>query len=341
MSDEETFYELLSVAPDASRETIERAYREQVKGHHPDVSDDPNARARFKRLTRAKEVLTDAQERQRYDRLGHEAYLSREGGGPTDRADPDGPDPPTPGASDRTATRSDGTNSGATRTDASEHTAHDDSRTRSGAQSEDDATHTSRPTSHDAGTPGQFALREAVAAVILTLLAASSVLVAIAVGRPRVSVGVLLATWALVAAIAGRFAVASAATLPDDVVRAHAFPLLLLVAAWYIGLQTPYRLLAGGLVAYALFAALYRTVALVSRGSVVRATGLWFVATAPAAVVVYARRADLGGVVRRATATLSSHVPLPAGAVVVAVAVVAVVPLGHALWRLGRTLVPW
>ena len=74
---EATFYGILGVDPDASEETIVRAYREQTKSHHPDVSDDPAAGERFKRLTQAKDVLTDEVERERYDRLGHAAYVSR------------------------------------------------------------------------------------------------------------------------------------------------------------------------------------------------------------------------------------------------------------------------
>ncbi|EMA10096.1 DnaJ domain-containing protein [Haloarcula vallismortis] len=73
---EATFYGILGVAPDATEETIVRAYREQTKTHHPDVSDDPDAEERFKRLTQAKDVLTDEVERERYDRLGHDAYVS-------------------------------------------------------------------------------------------------------------------------------------------------------------------------------------------------------------------------------------------------------------------------
>jgi len=74
---EATFYGILGVDPDATEETIVRAYREQTKTHHPDVSDDPAAEERFKRLTQAKEVLTNEAERERYDRLGHDAYVSR------------------------------------------------------------------------------------------------------------------------------------------------------------------------------------------------------------------------------------------------------------------------
>ena len=78
----ETFYSVLGVETDADRETIQRAYREHVKETHPDVSDSPDAAERFKRLTTARDVLVDGEERRRYDRLGHEAYVSRHVEGP-------------------------------------------------------------------------------------------------------------------------------------------------------------------------------------------------------------------------------------------------------------------
>jgi len=72
----ETFYQVLDVDPEASAEEIESAYREKVKETHPDVSDEPDAEERFKTVQRAKEVLTDPDERTRYDRLGHQEYLN-------------------------------------------------------------------------------------------------------------------------------------------------------------------------------------------------------------------------------------------------------------------------
>lgn len=72
----ETFYDLLDVSADASTAEIESAYREAIKQVHPDVSDDVDASERTKRLNRAKRVLTDEAERARYDRVGHEAYVS-------------------------------------------------------------------------------------------------------------------------------------------------------------------------------------------------------------------------------------------------------------------------
>lgn len=73
----ETFYTALGVADDADPEAIREAYREEVKQRHPDVSDDPGAPRDFSRLTTARDVLTDGDERDRYDRLGHATYVER------------------------------------------------------------------------------------------------------------------------------------------------------------------------------------------------------------------------------------------------------------------------
>ena len=68
-------YEVLEVPEDASRAEIQRAYRRKVKENHPDVSDDPDAAERFQLVLAAKEILTDPDERARYDDLGHEPYM--------------------------------------------------------------------------------------------------------------------------------------------------------------------------------------------------------------------------------------------------------------------------
>lgn len=71
----ETFYTILGVDRDADAGAIRRAYRSRVKECHPDVSDDPDAGEQFQRLTTARDVLLDADERATYDRLGHDAYV--------------------------------------------------------------------------------------------------------------------------------------------------------------------------------------------------------------------------------------------------------------------------
>lgn len=72
-----TLYEVLGVDPDADSADIAGAFRERVKQTHPDVSDAPDAGEQFKRIRTAKRVLTDADERARYDCLGHETYVQR------------------------------------------------------------------------------------------------------------------------------------------------------------------------------------------------------------------------------------------------------------------------
>lgn len=84
------YYELLGVSEDASTSEIEAAYRERIKETHPDVSDDEDASDLTKRLIDARDVLTDETVRERYDRLGHDAFLSTRDTGisePTDGSD--------------------------------------------------------------------------------------------------------------------------------------------------------------------------------------------------------------------------------------------------------------
>lgn len=80
----ESYYAVLGVSEDASTDEIKRAYRARLKETHPDVSDSEDASERTKRLLEAKGVLTDESERQRYDRLGHDAYTGSEGFAPAE-----------------------------------------------------------------------------------------------------------------------------------------------------------------------------------------------------------------------------------------------------------------
>jgi curved DNA-binding protein CbpA len=76
----ETYYERLGVDADAPEEEIENAWREAAKKYHPDVNDSPEASEKFKQKREAYEVLSDPAERERYDRLGHEAYEASQDG---------------------------------------------------------------------------------------------------------------------------------------------------------------------------------------------------------------------------------------------------------------------
>ncbi len=81
------FYDVLGVSRDASEEEVEQAYREAVRKYHPDVSDDPNAEEKFKKAKKAKEVLTDEEQRRMYDQMGHERFVEAEKRGATDDGD--------------------------------------------------------------------------------------------------------------------------------------------------------------------------------------------------------------------------------------------------------------
>ena len=64
------YYEVLGVSRDADQDTIRRSYRKLARKYHPDLNSDSDAEERFKELGEAYEVLSDAEKRERYDRLG-------------------------------------------------------------------------------------------------------------------------------------------------------------------------------------------------------------------------------------------------------------------------------
>lgn len=64
------YYEVLGVPRDADPDTIRRSYRKLARKYHPDLNLDTDAEERFKELGEAYEVLSDADKRERYDRLG-------------------------------------------------------------------------------------------------------------------------------------------------------------------------------------------------------------------------------------------------------------------------------
>lgn len=66
------YYEILGVDKNASDEEIKKAYRKKAMEYHPDRNpDDPEAEKKFKAASEAYDVLSDPEQRQRYDQFGH------------------------------------------------------------------------------------------------------------------------------------------------------------------------------------------------------------------------------------------------------------------------------
>ena len=74
-------YAILGVPRSASADEIKRAYRQKARELHPDTNpDDPETGEHFKELSRAYQVLSDPDQRARYDRFG-DAGIGGAGGG--------------------------------------------------------------------------------------------------------------------------------------------------------------------------------------------------------------------------------------------------------------------
>ena len=82
MADNRDYYEVLGVGRDVSDDELKKVYRQLARKYHPDLHpDDPNAEEKFKEITEAYEVLSNAEKRKVYDQFGHEG-LENGGMGP-------------------------------------------------------------------------------------------------------------------------------------------------------------------------------------------------------------------------------------------------------------------
>ena len=76
------YYEVLEVGKTASADEIKKAYRKKAVQYHPDKNPgDKASEEKFKEATEAYSVLSDGEQRAKYDQFGHAAFQGGGGGG--------------------------------------------------------------------------------------------------------------------------------------------------------------------------------------------------------------------------------------------------------------------
>ena len=75
MNGKRDYYEMLGVGRGVGEEEIKKAYRKLALKYHPDRNPgDKQAEEKFKEISEAYQVLTDAEKRTQYDQYGHAAF---------------------------------------------------------------------------------------------------------------------------------------------------------------------------------------------------------------------------------------------------------------------------
>jgi molecular chaperone DnaJ len=82
VASKQDYYDLLGVSRSASQDELKKAYRKLAMKYHPDRNQgDKESEAKFKEVSEAYEVLSDAKKRQQYDQFGHDGLKSSFGPG--------------------------------------------------------------------------------------------------------------------------------------------------------------------------------------------------------------------------------------------------------------------
>lgn len=74
------YYDVLGVPRSASKDDIKKSFRNLARQFHPDVNKEADAEAKFKEINEAYGILSDDEQRARYDRFGHAGVNGGAGG---------------------------------------------------------------------------------------------------------------------------------------------------------------------------------------------------------------------------------------------------------------------
>ena len=77
MASKRDYYEVLGVERGASADDIKKAFRKLAFQYHPDRNKEPDAEEKFKEVSEAYAILSDAEKRQQYDNFGHAGISGR------------------------------------------------------------------------------------------------------------------------------------------------------------------------------------------------------------------------------------------------------------------------
>ena len=79
----QSYYQILGVNKDASKQEIKKSFRKLAVQYHPDKNNSPGAEEKFRKIAEAYEILSDDDKRRQYDMSGGSGQHNYKFGGST------------------------------------------------------------------------------------------------------------------------------------------------------------------------------------------------------------------------------------------------------------------